>query len=119
MQAASSAAPKQMQVRPTRCAGFQKSTPARSSPKNRHGTYPATTPGSRMVHRRLRSARKIARETGVSWLTNSRLLLLRALRHRHLADDLAVDGVLRERLVHLVPALLRPEHLEIGRRVPA
>src|SRR5262249_18716442 len=35
------------------------------------------------------------------------------------ADDLTVDRVFRERLVHLVPALFGPEHFQIGRRVPA
>src|SRR5207244_2412869 len=51
-------------------------------------------------------------------ITKSALLFLRLPGDCHLAEHLAVDRVLSERLVHLVPALLRPVHFLLGRRVP-
>src|SRR5207253_5301105 len=41
-----------------------------------------------------------------------------ALGDRDVAECLAVDRIFGERLVHLVPALLRPVHFLLRRRVP-
>src|SRR5688572_27717877 len=44
-------------------------------------------------------------------------LLLRRDRFQD-REVLRVNRVLRKRLIHLVPALLRPEHLEVRARIP-